>query len=64
MKQKLFEPKDGRNAIIVSSIEEILEYMGELGYSIQSIDVNENGLVIGYIGGQGIVLGQLKDEQI
>lgn len=48
--------------INVNNRQDIIACLGELGYSIESIDVLRNGLVIGYIGEQGITLGYLKDE--
>ena len=56
-----FYRKNSTIGVDVCSKQEIIAYMGEIGNSIQSIDVTNNGLVIGYIGGQGVVLGYLKE---
>lgn len=59
MKQRFFKPKDGRNAISVSSIDEIREYMGEImEYDFGTIEVIDN-LVVTYINGTPITLGTL-----
>jgi hypothetical protein len=57
-----FYPKDSAIGFNVSDKKDIIACMGELGSSIQSIDVLENGSVIGYLGGQGVTIGHLKDE--
>lgn len=46
----------------VSSKMDIIACLGEFASSIESIDILDNGLVIGYIGGQGVTLGQLKND--
>ena len=46
----------------VNSKQDIIDSMGEFGYSIGSIEILENGLVIGYIGEQGITLGYLRED--
>ena len=61
MKMKFYQ-KRGNVGYPVNSEQDIIDYMGELGYSINSIDILENGLVIGYIGEQGITLGHLRDD--
>ena len=59
MKKKTFQPKDGRNAISVSSIEEIRQYMGEImGRGMGKIEIVDN-LVITYLDGLPITLGTL-----
>lgn len=57
-----FYHKNSSAGIYVSSKQDIIACMGELGYSIDSIDINNNGLVIGYIKGQGVTLGYLKED--
>ena len=60
MKKMYFYPNDGRDGVLVNSLQDIRNYMGELGHSIGDIDIQSNGLVIGYMGGQGVTLGRLK----
>lgn len=62
MKKMYFYPKDGRDGVLVNSLQDIRNYMGELGYNIGEIDIQSNGLVIGYMRGQGVTLGQLKED--
>lgn len=59
---KIFYRKNSTTGIYVSSKQDIIACMGGLGYSIDSIDILDNGLVIGYIKGQGVTLGYIKDE--
>lgn len=61
MKMKFYQ-KRGNVGYPVNSEQDIIDYMGELGYSINSIDILENGLVIGYIGGQGVTVGYLRED--
>lgn len=62
MKKVRFYPKNSSTGMIVNNRQDIIACMGELGYNIQSIDILENGLVIGYIGGQGFTLGHIVEE--
>lgn len=62
MRKMKFYRKNNRTGVYVSSNQDIIACMGEPGNSIESIDVHEGGLVIGFIRGQGVVLGQLKEE--
>ena len=57
-----FYQKKGSLGYPVNSKQDIIDYLGELGYSIGSVDILENGLVIGYIGEQGVTLGYLRDD--
>lgn len=57
-----FYRKNCTKGVEVSNKQDIIACMGELAYSIQSIEIIERGVVIGYIGGQGVTLGFLKDE--
>ena len=57
-----FYRKNSTIGVDVNNEQDIIACMGELAYSIQSVDVLERGVVIGYIGGQGVTLGFLKDE--
>lgn len=62
MKRRIFYRKNSSTGVYVSSEHDIIACMGELGYRIESIDIHNSGLVIGYIGGQGVTLGQLIEE--
>lgn len=60
MKKRLFYPKDGRNAIPVSSIEEIREHMGTImEYGVGNIDIIDDHLVVTYMNGLPITLGTI-----
>ena len=61
MKKMIFYPKDGRPGINVTTEADIREYIGEVAESISNVEVKD-GLVIGYIGEQGVTLGQLKND--
>lgn len=62
MKKVRFYPKNSSTGVSVNNRQDIIACMGELGYNIQSIDILENGLVIGYIEGQGFTLGHIVEE--
>lgn len=62
MRKMKFYRKNSIEGVYVNSKQDIIACMGELGNSIESIDVHEDGLIIGYIRGQGVALGQLKEE--
>lgn len=62
MRRMKFVAKNSMSGVYVSSKKDIIACLGELGYSIESIEIYNNGLVIGYIGGQGVTLGQVTDE--
>ena len=62
MKKMKFIARNSFTGVYVNNEQDIIACLGELGYSIESIDVLDNGLVIGYIGGQGVTLGQVVEE--
>ena len=62
MKTMKFYRTNSITGVYVNSKQDIIAYFGELGYSFDSIDSLDTGLVIGYIRGQGVTLGQLKEE--
>lgn len=55
-----FYPNDGRQGVLVSSKQDIIDYMGEIGDSLNSIDILESGAVIGYIAEQGVQLVRIE----
>ena len=57
-----FYQKERTTGYPVNSEQDIIDYMGELGYSISSIEILGNGMVIGYVGEQGITLGYLRED--
>ena len=62
MKKIKFIAKNSITGVYVSSMQDIKSCLGELGYSIESIDILDNGLVVGYIEGQGVTLGRVVEE--
>lgn len=62
MKRSIFYRKNSSAGVYVSSEHDIIACMGEIGHSIESIDILNSGLVIGYIGGQGVTLGRIIEE--
>ena len=60
MSKMKFYPTNSNDCVDVNSSQDIKEYMGEIGESLNSIEVLEGGLVIGHIAEQGITLGRVK----
>ena len=59
MKQVKFQPNDGRPAITVSSLEEIKQYMGEIMYGFNEIEVIDGNIVVTYLDGMPVTLGYI-----
>ena len=57
--ERIFRPKDGRPDIQVSSLNEIRQYMGAVMNEFGQIEVINNNLVVTYLNGLPITLGDL-----
>lgn len=57
--ERIFRPKDGRPDIQVSSLNEIRQYMGGVMNEFGDIEVINNNLVVTYLDGLPITLGDL-----
>ena len=59
MRPRMFKPNDGRPSILISSLDEIREYMGNVMTNFGDIEVVNNNIVVTYLNGLPITLGYL-----
>ncbi len=54
-----FYPNDGRPAITISSIDDIVNYMGGIMYDFGPVEI-QDGLVLTQIHGHYVVIGEVR----